>query len=471
MLMRVWNKLPVSHWIGTASAKNTLPALLTTAIFWTGTLQAQTITTSPVAVAPVAALPVPMGQPLTWLLLGLALVGSLGWLLRRMEVQPSHLRQWALGGAMLVLGASTLWGDAVRAQLQLLQGAFTQASGETLDIPLHAVTNADVVTGFVPVEFANSTAVLLRIKDIAAPTVAACFPAGVPLAPVASAFTPTSAPCATGLTVAAGQTCWVDTAALCAAAASGVQGVAPSLLVDDSATINEGASTSGNVLSNDRDADGPLLVASYTLDGNRYLAGQAASNASLSHWALHADGSYQVTAAVPGTASPVPIHYTTQTGATAVLVLTINRTPVAINDNQVLALNTPASIAVLANDSDPDGDVLTVTSVTQSLNGLVAINPVSGELLYTPNIGYAGTDSFTYTVTDGKGGSATATVTVTVVAPICGNGVTESPEQCDDGNSINGDGCSTTCMIETPATPIQALGLARPTQRKRIALP
>jgi cysteine-rich repeat protein len=34
--------------------------------------------------------------------------------------------------------------------------------------------------------------------------------------------------------------------------------------------------------------------------------------------------------------------------------------------------------------------------------------------------------------------------------PVCGNGITEIPEQCDDGNSINGDGCSSSCTIEQP---------------------
>ena len=36
------------------------------------------------------------------------------------------------------------------------------------------------------------------------------------------------------------------------------------------------------------------------------------------------------------------------------------------------------------------------------------------------------------------------------VSPICGNSILESPEQCDDGNNANGDGCSSTCTIETP---------------------
>lgn len=40
------------------------------------------------------------------------------------------------------------------------------------------------------------------------------------------------------------------------------------------------------------------------------------------------------------------------------------------------------------------------------------------------------------------------TPTVTCIPPVCGDGVTETPEQCDDGNLVSGDGCSATCQIE-----------------------
>ncbi len=71
---------------------------------------------------------------------------------------------------------------------------------------------------------------------------------------------------------------------------------------------------------------------------------------------------------------------------------------------------------MLANDSDPDGDALTVASVTQGTDGGVTDNG-DGTLTYTPDAGFTGTDSFTYTIDDGNGGSDTATVTVTVDAP------------------------------------------------------
>jgi len=95
-----------------------------------------------------------------------------------------------------------------------------------------------------------------------------------------------------------------------------------------------------------------------------------------------------------------------------VTVTGVNDPPVAVDDTAGTSENTAVTIDVLNNDSDPDGDTLTVDSVTQGSHGSV-INNGDG-LTYTPDAGFSGTDSFTYTVSDGKGGTDTATVTVTV---------------------------------------------------------
>src|SRR5262249_11482335 len=62
-----------------------------------------------------------------------------------------------------------------------------------------------------------------------------------------------------------------------------------------------------------------------------------------------------------------------------------------------------AKIAVLANDSDPDGDPLTVSSVTQPANGAAAVN-ADNTVTYSPKAGFSGSDQFTYTISDGRGG-------------------------------------------------------------------
>ena len=67
---------------------------------------------------------------------------------------------------------------------------------------------------------------------------------------------------------------------------------------------------------------------------------------------------------------------------------------------------------MLGNDTDPDGDTLTVSGKTNGTHGTVTCT--STACTYTPTGGYTGDDSYTYTVADGKGGTATGTVSVTV---------------------------------------------------------
>lgn len=389
--------------------------MLAAMAFGAGASQAQTITTSPITTLPVAATPVPFGQPLTWLLLTLVLFAGAMWLLKRMNVSMGTLRQIALGSCVLVLSTTALWGDAVFAQLQWIQRQFTEPAGETLDVPLQAVESAGVVTGFVPVEFTNVTHQPLRVKSITMPAWTACFPAGVPSSPVASASTPASAPCAVGRQVAAGKACWVDTAALCTAAAVALKGTSPSVLIPDTAAVNEGGSTGGNVLANDADADGPLLVASYVFGGVRHLAGQAASANGLGDISLQADGEYRFQAAKPFAAASTRITYTTHTGATADLTVTVNRAPVAVDDSLSVAEGSPTNVPVLDNDFDPDGDALTIASYTQGTHGQVGLDG-AGKLTYTPSANYRGSDIFSYVVSDAGGLTATANVLISVIS-------------------------------------------------------
>ena len=90
--------------------------------------------------------------------------------------------------------------------------------------------------------------------------------------------------------------------------------------------------------------------------------------------------------------------------------------PVAVDDTvSVLEGSTDNPVDVLANDSDADGDPLTIASVSVPAHGSAAV--VGANVTYTPAADFRGEDSFTYTIVDGRGGSATATVHVTVGAP------------------------------------------------------
>jgi hypothetical protein len=89
----------------------------------------------------------------------------------------------------------------------------------------------------------------------------------------------------------------------------------------------------------------------------------------------------------------------------------LNRTPVATDDTTYSTSRAGFQVEVLANDADPDGDTLTITGVTQGSFGNVSIG-ANGRLAYTPGPAFAGTDIFTYTVSDPYGLTSTARVTV-----------------------------------------------------------
>jgi len=101
----------------------------------------------------------------------------------------------------------------------------------------------------------------------------------------------------------------------------------------------------------------------------------------------------------------------------------VNQPPDAVDDTLTTDEGTPATINVLANDTDPDGDPLAVTGVTSPQHGSVSCS-ANGDCTYTPAAGYSGPDSFTYDITDGRGGTDTATVNVTVrsVGEVAGKG-------------------------------------------------
>jgi subtilisin family serine protease len=89
----------------------------------------------------------------------------------------------------------------------------------------------------------------------------------------------------------------------------------------------------------------------------------------------------------------------------------LNSAPVAKDDTATANYNESVTIEVLKNDSDEDGDTLTIDSFTEATNGTVS---KEGEnLVYTPKSDYSGEDKFTYTITDGEA-QATATVKIKV---------------------------------------------------------
>ena len=88
------------------------------------------------------------------------------------------------------------------------------------------------------------------------------------------------------------------------------------------------------------------------------------------------------------------------------------------NDSASSTDDAAVTINVVANDTDSDGKInpASVQIVSQPAHGSVSVSQ-SGSVVYTPNAGYAGSDSFTYTDSDNQGATSNpATVTITVTA-------------------------------------------------------
>ncbi|WP_157615887.1 Ig-like domain-containing protein, partial [Rhizobacter sp. Root404] len=213
----------------------------------------------------------------------------------------------------------------------------------------------------------------------------------------------------------------------------------------DTASTLEDTPVSGNVLGNDTDVDGdPLTLTQYTIDGVPYPAGTSATIPGVGTLTVGSDGGYTFVPA-PNYNGPVPpVTYTltdgtvTTTSTLTITVGAVNDTPVAIDDQVTTPINTPVtSIPVLSNDTDPDGDPLTVTTAKPAnpAQGTVTVNP-DGTLNFTPAPNVTGPVVINYTITDPQGGTSTATVIVTV-------GANSAPTGADSIHTIAEDGSYT----------------------------
>jgi hypothetical protein len=90
------------------------------------------------------------------------------------------------------------------------------------------------------------------------------------------------------------------------------------------------------------------------------------------------------------------------TATVSVTVSASTTLPDAVDDSKTTDEDTPTTITILSNDSDPDGDTLTVSGVSQPAHRAVKLN-LDGTVTYTPATDYHGMDSFSYTITDDDG--------------------------------------------------------------------
>ncbi len=181
----------------------------------------------------------------------------------------------------------------------------------------------------------------------------------------------------------------------------------------DTATTAEDTAVIIPVLANDTDPTGQPLT----------ITGATAPNGTVT---LNDDGTVTYTPN-PDFNGEDTITYSvtdpdgnTATSTVAVTVTPVNDAPVATDDAATTAINTAVIIPVLANDSDVDGDTLTIQGLPTSDQGTIVVNG-DGTITFTPNAGFTGDASIAYTVTDGNGGTDDAVVAITVT-PATGGG-------------------------------------------------
>ena len=112
----------------------------------------------------------------------------------------------------------------------------------------------------------------------------------------------------------------------------------------------------------------------------------------------------------------------------------VNDAPLAVDDEAETEEDAPVTIDVLANDTDEEGDELTVVALGAPEHGTAEIEE-DGTVTYTPSADFHGADAFTYTVADSNGGEAQASVTVTV-APVNDAPTASTITDPDDGAEV-----------------------------------
>jgi len=171
----------------------------------------------------------------------------------------------------------------------------------------------------------------------------------------------------------------------------------------DSASTDEDTAVTIDVLENDSDVNGDTLVIdSVTQPTN----GNVLNNGS--------DVTYTPDAEYCGTDSFTYMvndgNGGTDTAPVDVTVTCLNDAPVA--DDLTVTTEEDTAVAIILTGSDLDGDPLTYIVESGPSSGI--LSGTAPELTYTPDVGFTGIDSFTYTANDGTDDSDEATVTITV---------------------------------------------------------
>ncbi len=205
----------------------------------------------------------------------------------------------------------------------------------------------------------------------------------------------------------------------------------PPVAADDTAQTNPNTAVAIPVLANDTDPNNDINKGSVTIQSGP-ASGMAVVNAATG-----------VVTYTPNTdfSGTDTFTYTVATTGGAVsnvatVTIHVHQPPIANPDSATTLEETPVSIDVLANDTDPSGATILPSSVTistQPAHGMVSVDSATGEVQYTPAFNFSGTDTFQYTIADTNGvtskpGLVTVTVTFVPKPPVAVNDIQGTDE-------------------------------------------
>ena len=200
----------------------------------------------------------------------------------------------------------------------------------------------------------------------------------------------------------------------------------PPVAVNDSAQTNPGVPVAINILANDTDQNSDIAPATVAI-------GSGPANGTVTINTSNGAVTYTPNAGFSGDDSFTYTVHTTHGAVSNVATVSIHvhEPPIANPDTVTTLEETPVTIDVLANDTDPSGATIipsSVTITTQPAHGTVSVDPATGNVLYTPAFNYSGTDTFQYTISDtnqvtSKPGLVTINVTFVPKAPVAANDV------------------------------------------------
>ena len=228
---------------------------------------------------------------------------------------------------------------------------------------------------------------------------------------------------------------------------NGPAGNTPPIATDDVFTSFVDVTLTSSVMSNDTDPDGDVITIAQLVNNTASgpaTAVQTITTAAGGTVSLSINGTFTYTpaAAFIGV-DTFDYAIVDPSGATDDATVTLNviadpdpnanDDPYAGDDLASSIAGQPAMVNLLANDTDPNGDPLTISDVdgsdpsagpititdpvTGDTQGVLEVDPVTGVATFTPAPGFVGTVQVPYTIDDGNGGTDTATMTFVIIDP------------------------------------------------------